>query len=270
MCVMQKDVASSTAAEESGRDSPAYPIGSVDKALRLLLLFREHPVLRVTDASEALGVVRSTAHRLLAMLQHHGFVVQDPVSKAYRSGPALVDIGLAVVRDMDLRSQLHPYVEQLARAVGETAQLMILRGGDVVFVDSVESERALRTSSRVGTTLPAHCTSGGKALLAALEPAAVRRLYAGRRLATPTPRSLATRDALERELERVREQGYAVNVDESERDISAIAAVVRGSGQQPLASIAVSAPSSRLTAAEIPRVAEQVVRVAAEASRALA
>jgi DNA-binding IclR family transcriptional regulator len=266
---MQKDVVQEASPSEQ-REGPAYPIGSVDKALRLLLLFREHPVLRVTDASEELGVVRSTAHRLLAMLQHHGFVVQDPVSKAYRSGPALVDIGLAVVRDMDLRSQLHPYLEQLVAAVGETAQMMVLRGTEILFVDSVESEKALRTSSRVGNTLPAHCTSGGKALLAELDPAAVRRLYAGRRLEKPTPRSIGSREALERELERVRERGYATNVDESEVDISAIAAVVRGRLGQPLASLAISAPTSRLGAAERERAAAHVVRIARAASDALA
>lgn len=266
---MRKGVAEGASAN-GGREGPAYPIGSVDKALRLLLLFREHPVLRVTDASEELGVVRSTAHRLLAMLQHHGFVVQDPVSKAYRSGPALVDIGLAVVRDMDLRSQLHPYLEQLVAAVGETAQLMVLRGTEILFVDSVESEKALRTASRVGNTLPAHCTSGGKALLAALDPAVVRRLYAGHRLEKPTPRSIGSREALERELERVRQRGYATNVDESEVDISAVAAVVRGRMGAPVASLAISAPSSRLGPAEVERVAARVMRVADEASRALA
>lgn len=266
---MQKGVAQDASGSRSG-EGPAYPIGSVDKALRLLLMFREHPVLRVTDASEALGVVRSTAHRLLAMLQHHGFVVQDPVSKAYRSGPALVDIGLAVVRDMDLRSQLHPYLEQLVAAVGETAQMMVLRGTEILFVDSVESEKALRTSSRVGNLLPAHCTSGGKALLATMDPAAVRRLYAGTRLAKPTPHSIGTRDALERELELVRERGYATNVDESEVDITAIAAVVHGRGGQPVASLAISAPTSRLPVSALERTAAQVVRVAQSASAALA
>ena len=77
---------------------PAYPIESVDNALQLLLLFREQSTLRVADASRTLGVAPSTAHRLISMLQYHGFVQQDPRSKAYRAGTALAQIGLAVVR----------------------------------------------------------------------------------------------------------------------------------------------------------------------------
>ena len=72
---------------------PAYPISSVDSALRLLLLVGEQGMLRVADASRALGVGRSTAHRLLSMLQYHGFVQQDPVSRAYLAGPSLFGIG---------------------------------------------------------------------------------------------------------------------------------------------------------------------------------
>ena len=74
---------------------PAYPIASVDHALRLLMLFRDRPRVRLSEASEYLGVAHSTAHRLMAMLAYHGFVRQEPGSRAYLAGPALVEIGLA-------------------------------------------------------------------------------------------------------------------------------------------------------------------------------
>jgi DNA-binding IclR family transcriptional regulator len=78
--------------------APAYPIASVDNALRLLMLFRDTPRVRLSEASEHLGVAHSTAHRLMAMLAYHGFVRQEPGSRAYLAGPALVEIGLAAVR----------------------------------------------------------------------------------------------------------------------------------------------------------------------------
>src|SRR5437899_96074 len=88
---------------------PTYPIGSVNNALRLLLMFRDHPLIRVSEAGVALGVAPSTAHRLLAMLEYHGFVQQDEETRGYRSGPALVDIGLTAVRSIDVRDALgHP------------------------------------------------------------------------------------------------------------------------------------------------------------------
>lgn len=73
---------------------PQYPIGSVDRALKLLLLLGEQPQIRLTDAAKHLGVASSTAHRLLAMLQYRGFVRQDPVSKAYHPGPAADERGV--------------------------------------------------------------------------------------------------------------------------------------------------------------------------------
>ena len=105
---------------------PNYPIGSVSNALRLLLMFREDPLIRVSEASSALGVAPSTAHRLLAMLEYHGFVQQDPATRGYRAGPAVIDIGLSAVRSIDVRSHLLPYMERLCDEVDETVQLMVL------------------------------------------------------------------------------------------------------------------------------------------------
>ncbi len=147
---------------------PTYPIGSVNNALRLLLMFRDHPLIRVSEAGVALGVAPSTAHRLLAMLEYHGFVQQDEETRGYRSGPALVDIGLTAVRSIDVRSHLLPYMQRLCDEVDETVQLMVLEGQDCLFLEAVESRQIVRTSSRVGVRLPAHTVSGGKRCLPSL------------------------------------------------------------------------------------------------------
>lgn len=250
-------------------DEPRYPINSVDNALRLLLFFRERPLLRVAEASESLGVVRSTAHRLLAMLQYHGFVQQDPVSKAYRAGPSLVDIGLSTVREMDLRRHLRPYLERLSLEVGETVHLMELHGADAIFLDSVETSRALRTSSRVGRSYPAHTTSGGKVLLAELPPAQLAELYPAEHLSTVTDRSIRTLKGLLQELDLVRSRGYSTNRGESEVDVAAIAVPLRDAFGQARAAIAVSGPVSRLGDDDAPTIAEAASRIAAEASVSL-
>ncbi len=95
----------------AGRAEPTYPIASVGNALRLLLLFRERKAIRLSDASDYLGVANSTAHRLLAMLVHREFVEQEPGQRTYIAGPALVEIGLAAVRGMDLRTSARPVLE---------------------------------------------------------------------------------------------------------------------------------------------------------------
>jgi IclR family transcriptional regulator, acetate operon repressor len=210
MSAVQKDNPSDDGA------APTYPISSVDNALRLLQLFREQQSVRLTDACAYLDVAHSTAHRLLAMLVHHGFVRQDPTTRAYLPGPTLVEIGLAVVQKMDIRLQVRPILEKLAAEFEETVHLVVLEGTHVRYLDAVESERALRVVARTGNLLPAHCTSAGKALLAELSPARLHELYPQARLPTQTSHSLATMRSLEAALADIREQGYATHYEESE------------------------------------------------------
>lgn len=243
---------------------PAYPIESVDKALALLLLLRERRVLTVSEASRELGVAASTAHRLLAMLQYRGFVAQDSVTKAYTLGPVLAELGLAAVRGMDIRAQARPIMQRLVAEVGETAHLGVLRGTDVLFLESVESQRALRVADRTGMTLPAHASAVGKALLASLPVEQLAILYPDRQLTTFRPNTIADRDDLLRVLVTVRTRGYATNADESEAGVSGVAAPVRDRAGQVRAALTVSAPTSRLTEEQVAAIAPATVRAAAE------
>jgi IclR family acetate operon transcriptional repressor len=238
---------------------PAYPIGSVDNALRLLLLFRERESIRVAEASTELGVVRSTAHRLLAMLQYHDLVRQDPETKAYRAGPALWDIGLSVVRNMDLLAEVRPTLEELVNETGETAHVALLQGRGARCVDGIESPKTLKTGSRVGTVWPAHASAMGRALLAALPPERVRALYQVGDLEQPTPKAIASLDALERELERVRERGYATGFDELDADVSEVAIAQRNGAGVVRCALGISAPSARLNRRRVGALAEQML-----------
>ena len=231
----------------SGR-RPAYPIASVDNALRLLMLFRNQPRVRLSDASEQLGVAPSTAHRLLAMLAYHGFVLQEPDSRAYIAGPALVEIGRAAAREMDIRLHARPVLESLAGSLGETTHLAILEGSNVRYLDAAESSRALRVASRAGALVAAHCTASGKALLAELSDDEVSAIIADQAALTAlTARSITTRPRLLAELRQVRARGCAVNVEESEEGVTSVAVVVRNPQQRPAAALVVSAPVSRMT-----------------------
>ena len=227
---------------------PAYPIASVDNALRLLKLFGGQPRVRLSEASEHLGVAHSTAHRLMAMLAYHGFVRQEQDSRAYVAGPALVEVGLAAVRQLDIRRRARPVLEHLAGSLGETVHLAVLEGSNVRYLDAVESSRALRVASRTGSVLAASCTASGKALLAALPDAEVSALFADdSALPRMTARSISSRSELLAELRRVREAGCAVNREESEEGVASVAVTVPGPQQVPVAALVVSAPVSRMT-----------------------
>jgi IclR family transcriptional regulator, acetate operon repressor len=239
---------------------PAYPIASVNNALLLLLLFREQPRVRLTDACKYLGVAHSTAHRLLAMLAHHGFVQQEPVTRAYIAGPAMVEVGLAVVGSLNVREQARPVMEELVAELDETVHLGVLEGTQVRYVDGVESERALRVVARTGTLAPAHCTSLGKALLAQMTDERVAELYptSAEPFAAHTDKSITTQAKLMKEVAKARERGYAVNSGETEEDVGSVAIAFRDFAGRP-AAIAVAAPTSRLSAQRVSRIGELMI-----------
>jgi DNA-binding IclR family transcriptional regulator len=243
---------------------PKHPIGSVDNAIRLLLLLREQSTIRVSEASERLGVVPSTAHRLLAMFEYYGVVEKDPRTKQYSPGPALLALGLSVVRH-DVRAQLHPVMRSLVDGVRETCSLIVLEGTNSLFLDAIECDRPVRTTSRVGLIRPAHCTSGGKALLAELSDQEVVRRYPDEELGGVTPYSITSRSELLEELARVREQGYAISNRENEPDIAAIASVIRTREGVSVGALSISCPLSRYSDELVPEMALLLQRAAARA-----
>ena len=245
---------------------PPGLIGAVDNVLRLLRLFEDRELLRVNQVSRQMGLSRSTVHRMLATLSHHQFVEQDEHSRGYRAGSALVDIGLAVVKNMDVRAVAYGALVRLRDATGETVHLGTLRGTDVLYVESVESEQVLKTSSRVGWTLPAHATAAGKAMLAELTELELRARYPSDELAAPTERAVTSLDALREQLAEVRLQGYAVNIAESENDVCGVAVVVKDRHGKVRGSIVVTGPRSRVDQAWIDRVSAATMRTAKELS----
>ena len=213
-------------------DGPAYRLHSVDHALQLLLLFRDKPSVRVSEVADRLGVARSTAHRLLGMLVHRQFAVQDPTTRAYRPGPRLVEVGLAAVGALDVRARMRPYLAEIAAATGETVSLLVMEGDTVQFIDSIESQRTVRVGSRFDARMLAHATSAGKAMLAALTTEEVLAIYPAEKLAAATERTLATRTQLLPRLTRCG-QGFAVNFEESETGLGAVGMAVLGTSGRP-------------------------------------
>ena len=251
-------------------DRPTYPIGSVDSALRLLLLVGERGRLRIAEASKELGVARSTAHRLMQMLQYYDLVKQEPDSKVYTPGPMLIGIGLRVVRMLDVPGIVRPHMEALVNEVKETVSLMARqRDVQVICLDTVESPWALRVASRTGMVVQAHASASGRALLATLPLEELLELYPSVSLPNRQPHSITLRSELLTELEVVQATGYAVQRDESELGVSAVAAPVR-SGDGPASFVlTIMVPTSRLTDEEIPTIGEAAARQAAEVAAAL-
>ncbi|OIJ68309.1 IclR family transcriptional regulator [Streptomyces mangrovisoli] len=240
------------------RATPAYPIASVDNTLRILLLLRTGGSLALSDVAAELGIARSSAHRLMAMLTYYDFVRQDPASRSFRPGPALVDVGLAAVRSLDIRVLARPVLVELAEATGMTAHLALPRGREVLYVDGVESRRTIRAALRTGDTLPAHVTGVGKALLACLDDDQVRRLYAEAPPVAVTPHSISDVPSLLSELKRVREVGYGVNRNESESGVLSMGMAFQSTEPGRYAGIGLVCPESSFDSGWEERVAGQL------------
>jgi DNA-binding IclR family transcriptional regulator len=242
---------------------PQYPIESVDNALRVLLLMGERQKLRLTDVSQYLGVASSTAHRLLAMLQFRGFVRQDAVTRSYVPGPMLDNLAFGVLRRLDVRNRARPVLERLNADLQETVHLGRLEGGDVHFIDSIESGRALRVGNRLGRALAAHCTSTGKALLATLPESELMALYPDEQLVRLTEHSIGTRTELLMALDKIRADGYASSQEESEEGVTSLAVALR-STQTPRLAVNASLPVSRMTATTREAVLDRLMAAAEE------
>ena len=245
---------------------PQYPIESVDKALKLLLLLGEQPEIRLSEATRYLGVASSTAHRLLAMLAYRGFVRQDPVSKAYLPGPALTGVAFSIFGRIDIAGTVTPIMRNLSERLRETVHVGMLDGAAVRFVAAVEGPAAVRVASRLGRTMPAHCTSTGKAMLAQLPQAELHQLLPDENLERITDKSIGSRTKLEAELSRIREQGYAVNREESEEGVASVAVPIPTQAPGLRLAINAAAPQHRLLRPQYASIAAALTKAAKEIS----
>lgn len=236
-------------------------LSSVDHALAILLLLRTVGSVRVLDVARELGVANSTAHRLLTALVARDFVRQDPETRRYAAGDALVEIGRAAVLHDELVDRVRPALQQISSTSGETVHLGVREGTTVRYVDAVESTRAVRVAARTGRALPAHWTSTGKVLLAALDDELLRRLYPSDPLTSGTARSIRSVDQLLADLARCREAGFAVNSGESEDDVVSIAVPVADAHATTIAAVSCAIPRHRIRDRDVPAVARMMLDV---------
>lgn len=209
----------------------------------LLRLLIEHGELGVTEAAGELGVAPSTVHRLLATMADHGFV-EKASGRRYQPGAVLAAPNVGGRRIANLVAVMHPVLQRLYDELGETVHLMMLVGSDVQFIDGIEGTQALRIGLRIGSRLPAYCTSGGKAMLAEYDDATIAAMHTGGLRPWPG-RRLRTIAELQVELAQIRMSHIGINSGESEEGVRALGVAVGREPGRPLAAITISLPAER-------------------------
>ncbi|MCZ6873590.1 MAG: IclR family transcriptional regulator [bacterium] len=248
----------------SGTPAPAT---SVEKAIDILFCFdSEHTQLRLTDVSERVGLHKSTAHRLLALLRKKGLIVSDPDSQLYSLGPGVVELSWVVLRQQNLRAVCHPYLERIRQDTNETVSLYTRMGDKRLCVEELESGQDIKYSHTVGLTAPLHVGAPGKALLAFLPETELQALLSGLALTAITPNTLTDAEQLREELHTTRKRGYAVSRGERSSGASAVAAPIRDWSGKTVATLGVLGPSQRLTHGVLKAMGKQVMQVAQEIS----
>jgi IclR family transcriptional regulator, KDG regulon repressor len=222
-------------------------VQSLERAFDLLEALAAGGELGVTELANRTGLVPSTAHRLLHTLTKRGYVTQSPESGRYLLGYKVVEVasGLEHRRER-LRAVARPHLEGIQRATGETVNLVVLEADRVVYIDQVEGSRNVRMFTTVGTSVLAHSTGSGKAIMAFGPPEAPAALYGERELEQLTRRTLTTLAALEDDFKRIRRRGYALDNEEHEEGVGCVAAAVFDHTGRPCAAISVSGPTARI------------------------
>ena len=224
---------------------PLYPLASVNNAITLLQLLSRGGPLRLVDAARELDVAPSTAHRLLATLEHRGFARRRAGSRAYVAGPAFQTLARGVLAEVDLGRLAQPMLDELGQACHESVLLGVLEANGVRFIAGRECELPLRVGGHFGRAFAAHASASGLVLLAALSPTALRDRYPTVRLPLSSPRAIAKRGDLERELEKIRAQQYAMVVETTAIGVTAVAVPVKDVAGKTIAAVTIIAPTLR-------------------------
>ena len=243
----------------------AYAIKSLAKALNILevLAEGEESAYTLTQLSRQLHLHPSTVHRLLVNLVRHGFVEEAPGSRGYQLSFKLLRMGLRVLDRLDFRSAAQPLLHELNQQTKETVQLAILQETWAISIDKFGSPEPVGLKARLSGVMPLHCTGVGKILLAYQGEDLLIRLAHTRGFARYTPHTITSLANLRKELEQIREQGYALDQEEAVDGVRCVAGPVFDHTGRVIAAFSVAGPAARLTPARLPEIA-RLVRATSE------
>ncbi|MGI0084913.1 MAG: IclR family transcriptional regulator [Nitrososphaerales archaeon] len=239
-------------------------VGVLAKTFEILSCFRSKPQgLTLAEIAELAGLNKSTAHRLLSQMTTRGFIDRTE-DGAYVIGHALFQLGLLSPRPQEFRSTAHPVMTDLARETGETVNLAILDGFEILVIDVIESLHEFRMAAKVGGRKPFYTTALGKVMTAFSSNTELEILLGHIRqpLECPTPHSISTLARLREELNLTRARGYALDDEECVIGVRAVAAPIFSSDAHVEGAISISGPASRVSKDRIPLLASSVVSAA--------
>jgi DNA-binding IclR family transcriptional regulator len=253
--------------EASSRESGPYKVQVLDRAIAILdLLADSSHEMSLGELTTAIGLHKSTVHRLLMVLERHRLLHRSPLHGRYRLGMKLFELGTRAVANLNLLERARPRLEKLSAH----SHLFVLDHGEMLCIEKFEPERAVRiSSSAVGKRVGVHCSAAGKAVLASMPEPAVRQILQERGMAPFTLHTITSPDAFIAELDRTRARGYATDNEEVEVGVHCIAVPIFDGAGRAIAAVSVSGPTYRFNAEKSGFLVDAIRSVANELSAGL-
>ncbi len=248
------------------KEKSEYIIQAVSHALDLLEQFHDDvDELGVTELSKRLKLHKNNVFRLLATLESRGYIEQNKATENYRLGLKSLELGQTFIKQMGLLRQAKPILEKMVAECNETSYVAIFKEGYIVYLDVVETDLTVRVVSRVGSRLPSYCTASGKVHLANLSEEELEETLP-QTMKQYTPSTFCEPDKLRQELQKVAEQGYAIDDEEMDPGVRCVAAPIRDYTRRIVGAVSISGPSMRFP---MERIEKELIPMIVEAGEEL-
>ena len=246
------------------------PVQSAERIFQVMEMLAENGEMGLMEISAALDLHKSTVHRLLMSLVYMGYAKQDETTQKYMLSYKIVNMAGKILNRMDILQVAKPYLERLSDLSGEAVHLVQREGNHILYIYKIEAKvGTIRMVSHVGMIHPMYCSGVGKAIMATLPEREVKQIWNESVIEKKTDKTVTDYDEMQKLLEEVRKNGYALDDEENEKGVRCIAACLHGYQNEVKYAFSISGPTSRMTRERVMELAVDVKKVQEELSREL-
>lgn len=222
-------------------------VRSVSRAVKILMLFKEHDELGIANISQMLGIPKGTVHALVKTLAQHDFLEKNESTQKYRCGLEAFRLGMSFAMRMDLRRIAAAELESLCYRADETVHMAVLVNGMCVNVDRFSPNKPFLLIPQSGSAIPAHCTATGKVLLSQLSEDQLNAVIERCGLVKYTDYTVDNIDTLKKHIDQIRKDGYAISDQEAVIGLTCIAVPIRDHSGSIVAAISIAGDTQSIT-----------------------